>query len=54
MKLRYFQTYDHNGVDSQIELQYWDKIREEWCDVPHVRVRYDEEDKYKYDENAVC
>ena len=38
MGLRWFQTYDKNGLNSEITLQYWDKDYEEWIDVPFVRI----------------
>ena len=38
MKLRWFQTYDENGVDSSCDLQYWDKEIERWQDVEYKRI----------------
>lgn len=43
LKLRYYQTYDKNGVDSEIELQYEEDG--EWKPVPTIRER--EEEKYE-------
>jgi len=37
--LRFYQTYDKNGVDSEIELQYQTDDNEDWETVPFVRVR---------------
>ena len=44
MRLRYFQTFDKNGVDSPVSLQYWDKDVERWESVEFVRVRESEEE----------
>jgi len=52
MKLRYFQTYDQNGVDSEVELQYWDKDSERWEPIYLVRVRENLEEEYMTDPNA--
>ena len=48
-RLRYFQTYDKNGLDSEVSLQYWDNDIEEWLDVGFVRVSEKDEDEYRYD-----
>lgn len=45
MKLRYFQTYDANGVNSPEVLQCWDSDLECWVDVNSVRVREDKEEE---------
>lgn len=42
-KLRYFQTYDEFGVDSDKELQYWDEEYECWMPVNLIRVWEDRE-----------
>jgi len=42
--LRYFQTYDAFGVDSGVELQYWDRDSRRWEPVEFVRVRESEEE----------
>ena len=51
MKLRYFQTYDKNGVDSSIQLQFWNKEDLKWEDVPFVRCSDKEEMVALYNEN---
>jgi hypothetical protein len=43
MKLRYFQSYDQNGLNSEVALQYWDTEIKKWVDVPFVRVSVLEE-----------
>jgi hypothetical protein len=47
MKLRWLQTYDENGVNSEWILQYnnhpWDKEFSEWEDVEYIREREKEE-----------
>ena len=53
MKLRWFQTYNKNGLDSQVALQYWNKEDGEWLDIPFVRISEDREDEYLHDEDAV-
>ena len=53
MKLRWFQTYNKNGLDSQATLQYWSKEDGEWLGIPFVRIREDREDEYLHDEDAV-
>jgi hypothetical protein len=44
MRLRYFQTYDKQGRESEVTLQYWNKYAEEWMEVNLIRVR--EQDEY--------
>ena len=39
MNLRWYQTYDKNGVNSDTELQYYDAEFEYWQPVPFVRER---------------
>ena len=46
MKLRFFQTYNKNGMDSAKTLQYLDEDDNRWLDVDFVRVRESEEEKY--------
>lgn len=45
MKLRFFQTYNEYGANSEITLQYWDEDCKRWINVPFVRVseEYEEE-----------
>ncbi len=46
MKLRWYQTYDENGVDSEMSLQF--KEEGEWAnweDVEFVRIREPDEDE---------
>jgi len=50
MKLRWFTTYDENGVDSPTELQYWDG--EQWQDVHHVRVKESETESFMKNKSA--
>ena len=50
MRLRWFQTYDKNGVDSEKTLQYWDKDVEKWKDVLFVRRKKAEEEESLNDE----
>ena len=47
MNLRWYQTYDKNGVNSEIVLQICDDHSGYWEDIPFVREREDcqEEDK---------
>jgi len=52
VKLRYFQTYDSNGVDSEVQLQYWDEDYQRWEPVNLVRVRESLEEEYMTDESA--
>ena len=40
MMLRWFQTYDEHGVNSEIELQYWNEEYKQWANVPFLRVKY--------------
>ncbi len=44
MRLRWFQTYNKDGLDSAAELQYWDKDYERWEALDFVRVRESEEE----------
>lgn len=37
MKLRIFQTYDMDGVNSSKELQFWDAEFCRWEPVPFIR-----------------
>ena len=44
MELRWYQTYDENGVDSSETLQIWRQVGDDpddgyWEDVPYVRER---------------
>ncbi len=49
MELRYFQTYDANGVDSAKELQFWDEEFRRWMPVYLIRCSEDEEEAYLKD-----
>ena len=40
MKLRFYQTYDKNGVNSEKTLQYYDEDLEFWNDIEFVREPY--------------
>ena len=44
MNFRWYQTYDENGVDSEITLQVWNHVCREWEDVPSVREREKDEE----------
>ena len=44
MKLRIFQTYDKNGVDSEKRLQVWNQDILRWEDIPFVRCSYEREE----------
>lgn len=44
MKLRWYQTYDENGVYTENTLQYKDQSTYGWEDVPFVREREVNED----------
>lgn len=46
MRLRYFQTYDANGVDNELCLQFWDADAQEWVDINTIRVS--EKDAFLY------
>lgn len=50
-RIRWFQTYDEHGADSENTLQYWDEDAELWLDVNHFRVREgsDAHDSYRSD-----
>jgi len=39
MKLRWYQTYDKHGVNSEITLQYRESEDDEWEDVIFFRER---------------
>ncbi len=51
MKLRYFQTYNKDGLDSLVRLQYWDKEYDCWSDVEYVRCREVDEEDYLNEED---
>ena len=44
MELRWYQTYDKNGVDSEMSLQFRHEYGTEWENVEFVREREDNED----------
>jgi len=44
MNLRWYQTYDKNGVNSEEVLQYFDAEIMDWFDVPFIREREEEEE----------
>ena len=46
MQIRWFQTYDEYGLNSEKTLQYWDSDMERWLDVPFIRCRISEEERY--------
>lgn len=46
IKLRFFRTYNKDGLDSEEELQIWDSDLEYWVTVNHIRVS--EKDEYNY------
>lgn len=50
MKLRFLQTYDTNGVNSEPELQYWDEEEEIWTDVGFIRINERDLDEVLNDE----
>jgi len=43
MQLRWYETYDKNGVNSGPTLQYYNEEYLCWDDVPYVREREREE-----------
>jgi len=43
MNLRWYQTYDENGLDSEMVLQHYNTELEMWEDVPFVREKEKEE-----------
>jgi len=45
MELRWYQTYDKNGVDSDIFLQYREDDSEEWENVTFIRERKIDEEE---------
>jgi hypothetical protein len=45
MKIRWFQTYNSNGLNSPERLQYWDDEESKWLDVPSLRIPEKEEEK---------
>ena len=51
MKLRYFQVYDKNGMESPIDLQYWREDDKQWINVPFVRVSFRDEKAALLDKN---
>jgi hypothetical protein len=51
MKLRYFQYYDKNGKDSELELQYFDEEANKWKPVNFIRVFYLDVPDAMYDED---
>lgn len=44
MELRQHQTYDENGVDSEVILQFRHGYLTDWEDVPFVREKERDED----------
>ena len=44
MELRWHQTYDENGVDSKVYLQFKESPEDEWEYVDFVREKEDDED----------
>lgn len=44
MELRWYQTYDKFGRDSDISLQYRESENDEWEDIPFTRERESEEE----------
>lgn len=44
MELRWYQTYDQYGLNSEATLQVWNHVAREWEDVPFVREREEDED----------
>ena len=44
MELRWYQTYDEYGVDSEVFLQFRHDSQDEWGYVDFVREREDDED----------
>ena len=52
-KLRFFQTYDKYGVDSEDYLQQWDDDMGIWLNVNHVRVAEAEEHVALLDEDEM-
>ena len=44
MELRWYQTYDKNGVDSEVFLQFREYRCHEWEYVDFVREREEDED----------
>lgn len=53
MKLRWFQVYDKNGVNSECVLQFWNVSSKCWESIPFVRVSYKDEEESLKDKNAV-
>ena len=45
MNLRWYQTYDENGVNSEMELQQYNAEYGYWETVPFVRERQVEEEE---------
>jgi len=48
MELRWYETYDQDGVESGEVLQFRDKPDDEWQNVPYVRARVVNHDKKKW------
>jgi len=46
MRLRFLQTYDDCGVDSERTLQYWNNNHGYWEDIEFVRCHEDDERVY--------
>jgi hypothetical protein len=44
MELRFYQTYDNRGVDSDTNLQFRETDEDEWEDVGFVRERHPDAD----------
>ena len=44
MELRWHQTYDENGLDSEVYLQFRESHEDEWDYIPFVRERETDED----------
>lgn len=45
-RLRWFQTYNNFGYDSEMVLQVWDEYMEDWVDINTIRVN--ERDEHEY------
>jgi hypothetical protein len=51
-RLRWFSTYDKNGVElGEVVLQIWDEEYEMWEDINHVRVPESKADLYQTKED---
>jgi len=53
MKIRWFQTYDKNGDESEKILQYWDKLLGRWEEVGFVRCEEGLEEEYNHNQDAL-